>query len=412
MLHPRNIVIIGAGHGGVQAAASLRDEGFDGTLRLIEAQPILPYQRPPLSKAFLKGHASGDSIMLRAQQFYTERRIDLLLGQKADRIERQNQRVMLTDGRALEYDRLIIATGARARPLAVPGHDLANVFALRDLRDAEAIRQAVTAGKRVVVIGAGFIGLEFAAVARSLGAAVTVIEPQSRVMARAVSEPVSATFASLHRGLATDLMLNTGVRAFHGDLGKVSSVELVNGTRLPADVVIVGIGVLAKDRLAADAGLQLANGMVVDEHLRSNDPHIFAVGDNNDHPNVFFDGMLRLESVQNAVDQAKSVARTIAGKGEAYNAIPWFWSDQADLKLQIAGVARSLSQHVIRGDPASNAYSVFGFQGDQLKVVESINRPSDHMVARRLIGEGRSVSPQQAADMAFDLKSLASAVTR
>ncbi|MGL4637639.1 MAG: NAD(P)/FAD-dependent oxidoreductase [Beijerinckiaceae bacterium] len=407
-----NIVIIGAGHAGVQAAASLRDEGYDGTLRLIDAQSALPYQRPPLSKAFLKGDASSDSIVLRSEQFYAERKFELVLGQKVERIERQQRRVVLADGAAVAYDHLILATGARARPLAIPGHDLGNVFALRDLNDAEMIRAAVAVGKNIVVVGAGFIGLEFAAVARKLGANVTVVEAQSRVMARAVSAPVSATFEAMHRALGTDLRFNTGVTTFHGKAGKVTGVELSDGTMLAADYAIVGIGVLAKDRLAGEAGLTLSNGIVVDAHLRSSDPHISAIGDNNNHPNPFYKDMLRLESVQNAVDQAKCLARNLVGKPEAFRSIPWFWSDQADLKLQIAGVSKIITQQVVRGDADSGAYSVFGFDEGRLAVVESINRPADHMVARRLISDGLAITPQQAGDPDCDLKALLGSTAR
>jgi 3-phenylpropionate/trans-cinnamate dioxygenase ferredoxin reductase component len=406
MTQPRNIIIIGAGHGGVQTAASLRDEGFDGAISLIDAQTALPYQRPPLSKAFLKGHATSESIMLRAAQFYAERKIDLHLGHKVERIDRQRRLVMLPDGKSMPYDHLVLATGARARPLSIPGRALGNVFSLRDLRDAQSIRNAISPGRSIVVVGAGFIGLEFAAVARSLGASVTVVEAQARVMARAVSAPISATFAAMHRALGTNIDLETGVSAFHGHHGMVRRVEFSDGSELPADLVVVGIGVLAKDRLAADAGLSLANGIIVDHQLRTQDRNISAVGDNNSHPNPFHEGMLRLESVQNAVDQAKCIARNLTGKTEAYRAVPWFWSDQGDLKLQIAGVAKTITQHVVRGDPASNAYSVFGFDGDRLKTVESINRPADHMVARRLIGESLPISPTQAADLAFDIKAL------
>jgi 3-phenylpropionate/trans-cinnamate dioxygenase ferredoxin reductase component len=403
----RQIVIIGAGHAGVQTAASLRDEGFDGTIRLIDAGCALPYQRPPLSKAFLKGEASKDSIVLRGEAFYSEKGIELALGESVTSIDRSARRVMLRSGSSLPYDHLVIATGARARELAVSGADLAGVHNLRDLADAERIKAGMERSRHIVVIGAGFIGLEFAAVAAKLGAEVTVLEARPRVMMRAISEPMSEAFQARHKALGVTLCLSTGVAALNGKAGRVSSVETSDGRRIAADMVVTGIGVLADDRLAADAGLTLGNGIRVDAHLTTSDPAVSAVGDNNNHPNPFFGQRIRLESVQNAVDQAKCLARNITGKTEAYRAIPWFWSDQADLKLQIAGVSPGITRHALRGDPESGAFSVFGFEGGQLKVVESVNKPADHMVARRLISEGIRLSPEQAEDSSFDLRALA-----
>ena len=260
----------------------------------------------------------------------------------------------------------------------------------------------------IVVIGAGFIGLEFAAVAAAQGVSVTVIEPQNRVMARAISTDMSEAFGQKHRALGVKLMLGCGVSRLYGEGGAVCSVETTDGYRLAADMVIVGIGVLAEDRLADAAGLTCANGIVTDGHLLTSTSNIYAVGDNNSHPNAYFGGRLRMESVQNAVDQAKCVARTIAGSASPYRAVPWFWSDQADYKLQIAGVSKGLSHHVLRGDSTSAAFSVFGFEGQRLAVVESLNRPADHMVARKLIDANIPLTPEQAADPDFDLRGLAS----
>jgi 3-phenylpropionate/trans-cinnamate dioxygenase ferredoxin reductase component len=404
----KHVVIIGAGHAGVQTAASLRDEGFDGGIHLLDAQTALPYQRPPLSKAFLKGEASKDSIVLRGEQFYADRSIDLLLGTRVLAVEPQSRKVELQGGRALSYDHLIIATGARARPLLIEGSHLANIFALRNLADAENIRAGLVKAAKVVVIGAGFIGLEFAAVAAKLGADVTVLEAQSRVMSRAVSPAMSEAFGQKHSALGVKLMLGCGVLRFTGDSGAVRRVETTDGQSLAADMVIVGIGVLAKDRLAQNAGMTCDNGIVVDDRLLTRVPDVYAVGDNNAHPNPYFGGRVRMESVQNAVDQAKSVARNITGKSAPYRAIPWFWSDQADYKLQIAGISRGITQHVVRTDRASAAFSVFGFEGARLAVVESLNRPADHMVARKLIDGPIAITPEQAADPDFDLRGLAS----
>jgi 3-phenylpropionate/trans-cinnamate dioxygenase ferredoxin reductase component len=412
----KQVVIIGAGHAGVQTAASLRDEGFDGTIHLLDAQKALPYQRPPLSKAFLKGDAKKDSIVLRGEQFYTDRGIDLLLDTHVAAIDPHAQTVQLKAGVALGYDHLILATGARARPLPIEGADFKNVFSLRDLADAESIRASLSfaslsPASHIVVIGAGFIGLEFAAVAAKLGADVTVVEPQPRVMSRAISATMSDAFAQKHSTMGVKLMMGCGVSRLHGERGSVSAVETTDRRRLPADIVIVGIGVLAKDRLASQVGITCDNGIVVDDHLRTSSSSVFAVGDNNNHPNPYFRGRLRLESVQNAVDQAKSVARTLTGKAAAYSAVPWFWSDQADYKLQIAGVSQGLSRHVVRGDSASAAFSVFGFEGERLVVVESLNRPADHMVGRKVIEADIALTPEQAADPNFDLRGLASRST-
>jgi 3-phenylpropionate/trans-cinnamate dioxygenase ferredoxin reductase component len=403
----RQIVIIGAGHAGVQTAASLRDEGFDGTIRLIDAGTALPYQRPPLSKAFLKGETTKDSIVLRGEAFYREKMIDLALGESVSSIDRPAKQISLKSGSSLIYDHLVLATGARARELPVRGASLAGVHSLRDLTDAERIKTEVEKARHAVVIGAGFIGLEFAAVAAKLGVAVTVLETQPRVMMRAISVPMSEAFQAKHKALGVTLLLGTGVAALHGKAGRVTSVETTTGQVLPADMVITGIGVLAEDRLAKEAGLALDNGILVDAHLATSDPPILAVGDNNNHPNPFFGARMRLEAVQNAVDQAKCAARNLTGKAEGYRAIPWFWSDQADLKLQIAGVSRNITRHVLRGDPQSSAFSVYGFEGERLAAVESVNKPADHMVARRLISDGISPTPEQAADTSFDLKALA-----
>ncbi|MFM9976168.1 MAG: NAD(P)/FAD-dependent oxidoreductase, partial [Beijerinckiaceae bacterium] len=385
----RQIVILGAGHAGVNAAAALRDEGFDGNIRLLDAQKMLPYQRPPLSKAFLKGETTAARMVLRAEQFYGEQRIDLVLGASVQAILPAERRVELASGELLSYDALILATGARARPFPVVGQDLAGVMSLRDLADAEELLLRMKAARHIVVIGAGFIGLECAATAAASGADVTIIEMQSRVMARAISPEMSAAFEAKHHALGARLMFQTGVRALIGNNGHIAEVELSDGVRLKADLVVVGIGVLAEDRLATQAGLAIENGIVVDEHLATSSPEIFAIGDNNSHPNPFFGGRLRLESVQNAVDQAKCLARNLTGKPESYHAIPWFWSDQADFKLQIAGVSARLNRHVVRGDREGGAFSVLGFEGERLAVVESLNRPADHMSARRLIAEAR-----------------------
>jgi 3-phenylpropionate/trans-cinnamate dioxygenase ferredoxin reductase subunit len=355
----------------------------------------------------MKGETSADLIVLRGEAFYREHGIDLLLGQRALRIDRARRRLLMADGSALPYDTLVIATGARARPLPVPGADLGNVFALRDIEDALKIKAAMADAERIAVIGGGFIGLEFAAIAADFGKRVTVVEAMPRVMARAVSESISIAFQRKHIALGSVLKLGVGISALTGKAGRVTGITLADGSTFQCDMAVIGIGVLAEDRLAAEAGLTAANGVVVDAAMRSSDPAIFAIGDVNSHANPFFGGPLRLESVQNAVDQAKTAARAITGKDAAYTAAPWFWSDQADLKLQIVGVAPKLDRLVMRGYPEAGPFSVFGYADGRLRVVESVNRPADHMLARRLVAEGRGPSLDEAADPDFDLKAFA-----
>ena len=402
-----NIVIVGAGHAGVQAAASLREEGLGGAITLLSNEPDFPYQRPPLSKAFLKGQMELAGLPLRGEKFFDEQRIDLRLGVAATRIDRAGRQLELGGGGAAPYDHLILAAGARARVLRVPGLDLEGVFALRAIRDAAAIKEALGPAKRVVVIGAGFIGLEIAATALGLGAEVTIVEIADRPMGRAISPAMSAFFLDAHRAFGATFELGLGVSALRGQAGRLTEVELSNGRRLPADVAIVGVGVTAEDGLAKEAGLACADGVVVDKHLVSSDPAISAIGDCALFPYARLGQALRLESVQNATDQAKLVARRLAGKVEIYDALPWFWSDQGDLKLQIAGLAHGVDQWVMRGRLEARAFAIFGFRGGALEVVETVNRGGDHMAARRILAAATPLTPEQAGDESVDLRKLA-----
>lgn len=403
--HP--VVIVGAGHAGVQCAASLREEGFRGPVLLVCDEPHLPYQRPPLSKGYLKGTASRDSLALRGPAFFAEQGIDTLFGDKVVRIDRAAKTVHLASGRAQPFAHLVLATGARARPAPFPGADLGGVLTLRNLDDADGLRQALDAAREVVVVGAGFIGLEFAATAAAAGKSVAVIEAAPRVMGRAVSAPISRFFADAHEGFGAALHLLATVASIEGEGGRVSRVVLGDGRVLPADLVVLGIGVLAEDGLARDGGLDCGDGVSVDDRLRTSDPNVSAIGDCAYHPNIWAGGAARLESVQNATDGARVVAKRLAGGDMTYTALPWFWSDQGDLKLQIAGLLRDADTFVVRGDPGARAFSVFAFAGATLRAVESVNRGGDHMAARRIIAEGIPITPEQAADAAFDLKALA-----
>ena len=402
----RSIVIIGAGHAGVQAAASLREDGADDAIVLLSGEPDLPYQRPPLSKAFLKGQMDRAGLPLRAEQFYREKSIDLRLGVQATRIDLAGKRVELASGAAEPFDHLILATGARPRSFDIPGATLDGVLGLRNIADAATIRERLGAGRRVVVIGAGFIGLEIAATALALGGEVTVVEI-ARPLGRAVSPATSDFFLAAHQAFGARFRLGVGVDAIEGANGAVTGVILDDGERVAADVVIVGVGVLAEDRLAREAGLACDNGIVVDAHLVASDPAVSAIGDCASFPQHSVRQRLRLESVQNATDQAKCVAKRLTGKPEPYAALPWFWSDQGDLKLQIAGLSHGVDRWSLRGDPKDRAYAAFGFRGGALAVVETVNRGAEHMAARRIIGGDLPITPDQAADPAFDLRKLA-----
>lgn len=401
---PPTVVVIGAGQAGHQLAASLRSEGFEGRIILIGDEHYPPYQRPPLSKAYLQAKASADQLLLRQMNWYREERIDLRTGIRAARIDRDARRVVLDDGTSLVYDQLVLATGARARRLTIEGAELPGVLVLRSLDDADRIRTMLGQARSVAVIGGGFIGLEFAAVARRLGKAVTVVEAQSRLLARVVAPPISDFFAQLHESEGVSLVLGGGAARLTGSMGRVSGVDLDDGRRLEADLVLAGIGVEANDDIAATAGLACDQGIMVDAHLRTSDPAIFAIGDCVTHHNPFADRRMRVESVQNAVDQARCAAANIMGRAQSYRAVPWFWSDQYDVKLQMVGFSAGANRTVLRGSHEERRFSIFHFAGDRLLGIDSVNRAADHMLGRRLLAEGRTLPPEAAGDESVDLK--------
>ncbi len=400
------IVVIGAGQAGFQVAASLRDNGYGGPIRIVGDEDGLPYQRPPLSKAYLTGQSDRTALELRPEKFFAQASISLLHG-RAMSIDRAARRVRLVDGAELAYDHLVLATGARNRPLPVPGHDLAGVYQLRTAADGDTFRAALPAMRRIVIVGAGFNGLEIAALTASRGIDTTVVEATGRPMSRALSPVMSEFFREAHARAGVRLIFDAVVTTIRGADGRVNGVETANGDELPADAVLVGVGILANDELAAAAGLETSGGIVVDDLLRTADPAISAIGDCAVFRLPFGDGARgRLESVQNAVDQGRCVAARLTGKAQPYNAVPWFWSDQGPYKLQIAGLACPHETAVVRGDPASGAFSVFCFRGGRLAGVESVNKPGDHMLARRLIAAAVALTPEQAADASCDLKRL------
>ena len=398
-------LIIGGGQGGYQVAASLRDAGYDGRVTIVGAEPVLPYQRPPLSKAYLLGDTTAERLQLRPQSYYDPHAIDLIVGETATGIDRPAQRVMLASGKTLSYEHLVLATGARNRALPVPGAEAEGVLYLRTLAEADAIRERFHAAQSIVVAGAGFIGLELAAVASKFGKDVTVLEALGRCMSRAVSLPVSTFFAEAHAGWNVLLLFGARLASIDSVNGRVTGVTTADGRKIAADLVLVGIGIVPETGLAEAAGLALDNGIAADAQLLTSDAAISAIGDCASFPDAATGTRLRLESVQNAVDQGRYVAQRIVGKATGgYAAVPWFWSDQRDLKLQMVGLTGGCDRTVLRGDPATRAFSVFCFRGDRLLGIESINRGADHMFGRRLIGAGQSLTPAEAGDLSFDLK--------
>jgi 3-phenylpropionate/trans-cinnamate dioxygenase ferredoxin reductase subunit len=407
---PGKIVVVGAGHGGFQVAASLRQNGFDGAITLIGDEPQLPYQRPPLSKDYLDGKIGLDLLLMRPETFFADQRIALMMGVAVREIDCAGKTVALSDGGRLAYDHLVLATGARNRVPPLPGIELDGVCYLRNLAETEALKQRLAACRNAVIIGAGFIGLEFAAIARGKGISVHIVELVDRVMARVVCPDTSAYFGEAHQKSGVAFSFGERVERIGGEGGKVTHVVLSDGRNLPADLVLISIGVVPNEELAAAAGLKVENGVAVDAQLLTADPNISAIGDcasfSSRHS---LRNPVRLEAVQNATDHARCVAGRLVGKPYDYEALPWFWSEQGALRLQIAGLTIGFQQVVLRGDYAAGAYSAFCYAGDKLLGIESINKPADHAFARRLLAAGRSVTPAQAADPGFDLRAAASA---
>lgn len=399
---PESVVIVGAGHAGCQLAFALRQGGHDGRIVLVDGEGATPYHRPPLSKTYLTGKQAAQDLAFRPPAFYVEQCIELLPG-RATRIDRDQRRLLLADGSALAYGHLVLAMGGAARPLPLPGAELAGVQVLRTLADAQRLKPLLEQARRVAVIGGGFIGLEFAAVAAAHGLPVTVVEILDRPMARAVSPAVSARFQAAHAGWGVQWRLGCALSEIVGQDGRVSGLRCADGEQLEADLVVCGIGMLPHVELAQTAGLAVDNGIVVDAQLRTSDAHISALGDGAVFPDAYAGRMMRYESVQNASDQARFLAARLAGKGgeEGYAACPWFWSDQGELKLQIAGLPALCDEFVAAGD------LVLGFAAGRLRAVETINRAAEHMMARRVLAAGRSPSPAEARAEGFDFKAWA-----
>ena len=398
------IVILGAGQAGAQLADSLRREGFAGAITLVGDEFEPPYQRPPLSKTYLMGTFDAARLPLRAEAFYQEREIDLRLGVRAEAIERTAKTIHLSEGDPLKYDTLVLATGTRVRVPHIPGVEGSRVFPLRSVAHSEAIRTALETTQNVVVIGGGFIGLETASAANTMGKSVVVVEAVDRLMQRAVGTPVSKFFHDLHAQKGVELIYSARVAEISDD-GNKSRVELKDGRAYPADLILLGAGVIPNQEIAETCGLACSNGIDVDAFCQTSDPDIYAIGDISNHPNALTGRSLRLESVQNATDQARALAKTLTGERTPYNAVPWFWSDQYDVKLQMAGLSEGYDKFVIRGEEDSRSFSVFYFKSGRLLAVDSINAPADHMAARKILAkDDPGLSPEQAGDKGFDLK--------
>lgn len=399
----RTILIIGGGQAGAQAIDTLRREGFDGRLTLIGDEPELPYQRPPLSKKFLSGEMAADRLLFRHRSFYDEHKIELKLGRKAVRIDAPARQVELADGEKMAYDRLLLCLGAQSRLLTCPGATLAGVHYLRSIKDVAPIQAGFKPGARVVVIGGGYIGLETAATCRKMGCEVTVLEMAGRIMNRVVAPCVSAYFAAEHRNHGVNVLCNVRVIRLEG-AGRVQRVVCADGSSYAADLVVVGVGAVATTDLADAAGLTCDNGIVVDEFCRTSDASIYAAGDCTNHPSPRFGRRVRLESVDNAFEQAKTAALNLLDRPVAHDRVPWFWSDQFDNKLLIVGLPQDHDRQVLRGDPASRSFSVCYLKDRELLAVEAINHSKDYMAARKLIAERALMNPQMLGDGAVALK--------
>jgi 3-phenylpropionate/trans-cinnamate dioxygenase ferredoxin reductase subunit len=404
---PARAVIVGAGHAGGSVAALLRQYGWQGPVALIGAEPVPPYQRPPLSKAWLKGEGDLAGLLLRPAAFYQANHIDLRLACAVTAIDRAAHAVTLATGDRLSYDHLILATGCYARPLPVRGHDLAGIITLRTLADADRLRTLPRQGARIAIIGAGYIGLEVAASARLLGADVVVIEREARVLARVASTALSEYFHRRHASAGVRIVLNAAVEAFDGHAGRVSAVRLTDGSAAPCDAVLVGVGAAPNDALAREAGLDCADGIIVDANARTSDPSIHAIGDCTRRPLPLYQRTGRLESVPNALEQAKQAAADLCGRAPPSPEVPWFWSDQYDTRLQIAGLPFDVEETAIRGDPAAGSFAIFHLTQDgTVQAVEAVNAPTDFMAGRLMIARRKSVSAASLSDVSCSLHQL------
>ncbi|MCH7741322.1 MAG: FAD-dependent oxidoreductase [Proteobacteria bacterium] len=396
------MVILGAGHAAGQAAASLRQAGYEDGIVILGEESHPPYQRPPLSKQYLSGEQGLEKVYLRPEKFYADRNIDLRTGTTVTGIDRENKSVTTSGGDTISYEKLLIATGGRPRKLTIEGSHLPGIYYLRTIADVDDISAAMKSATSVCIVGGGYIGLEVASVAVVSGLRVNVLEMEARVLQRVTTPEMSQFYHDLHTGRGVNIHVNTACSGFEGD-GHVERV-ICGETSIEADLVIIGIGIIPNIELALEAGLTCDNGIVVDDHCRTSDPDIFAAGDCTNHPNPILGRRLRLESVPNAMDQARTAAANMAGGDKSYAAVPWFWSDQYELKLQMLGFSSDGTTQVLRGDKAANEFAVFYLHKGAVVAVDAVNSPREFMIAKQLYG--KQVDTAQLADTEFDLKSL------
>jgi len=397
------IVVAGAGQAAAQLVDSLRREGFKGPLTVVGDEPFLPYQRPPLSKKFLQGELELERLFIRPATFYQTTHAEMRTGTRVVSIDRGRKTVSLSDGGTLDYAKLVLAIGSQVRRIRLPGSDLAGVHYLRTIEDVHRIREAAQPGKRLVVIGAGYIGLEVAATCRQLGLDVTVVEALDRVMSRVVAPVVSQFYAAQHESHGVKIHCSAGVNALEGN-GRVETVVLSDGTRVPTDFVVVGVGILPVTDIAEACGLVCENGIAVDAHCRTGDPDIFSFGDCASFPSARYGRRIRLESVDNAFEHAKTAAATLMGKTVVHDKVPWFWSDQFDLKLLIVGLAQGHDEVVVRGDPCAKSFSVCYLKDGELLALDSINHAKDYMSARKVIADRIKLDARKLADPSIALR--------
>lgn len=406
MMQQEHCVIVGGSHAAAQVVSSLRQNKWEGRITVVSADDFLPYHRPPLSKAYLAGDRTLEDVLIRPSVFYERSEAEVLLGTRVTRIDRANKKVHLDNQTDLTYTKLVLTTGARVRRIELPGHNLAGVFYLRDMNDVDHVREFLGHAKDAVIIGGGYIGLETASALRGLGLTVTVLEAMPRVLQRVTAPEVSAFYTRVHAEEGVEILTGVTIQSIDGDK-RVESVTCGDGKVIKADLVVIGVGVLPDVDLAEQAGLEVNNGIVVDEYARTSDPDILAAGDCTFHYNPVYDRHLRLESVQNATDQARVAANTICGKLEPYNALPWFWSDQYDLKLQIAGLSQGFDQVVIRGSTETGrSFAAFYYQEGRLIAVDAINRPKEFMMSKKALAEKKSADPKLVADESIDIKQV------
>ncbi len=403
----KKIVIIGGGQAGAQACASLRQWGYEGSIDLVCAEADLPYQRPPLSKAYMKGEFDKERLFFKSADWYSEQKITLHMSKQAAQINRSSRQIGLECGTALPYDALILSTGSRPRTLPMANAGAENVFGLRGIDDVDQIRPHMTEGQNLVIIGAGYIGLEAAAVARQLGLKVTVLEMADRVLARVTSPVISEFYEAEHRAQGVDIRTNARLSALIAENERVTAAQLENGETIPVDIVLLGIGILPNVELAEEAGIACSNGILVDEDARTNDPRIFAAGDCAARPLVHYGRRGRLESVHNAIEQGKLAAAAIVGRDRPKEDCPWFWSDQYDLKLQIAGLNQGYDDVVVRGDPGEHKFAAFYLKSGNLIAVDAVNSAPEFIVAKKLIIAGASIAPEVLSNTSTSMKEIA-----